>query len=270
MPDILTPVREALDTARAPLDIFLRDDDAGWDDARLIALLEATARAGVAIDLAAIPLAIGDTLARELRARIDETPGRIGMHQHGYAHSNHEAEGRSCEFGPARDTAAQRQDLLSGRARLQQHFGERLDALFTPPWNRCSPHTPALLAELGYAALSRDRGATPQRALPELPVDVDWCRQQRSGGPGAIAQALACAIRARSADGRPLGLMLHHAQMDDGELALLERWLAALANHPLARWRSMRALQAKAVKNFRDAWRRDAPEVTGPPPQVLC
>ncbi|MEO5658853.1 MAG: hypothetical protein ABIQ90_03510, partial [Polaromonas sp.] len=42
--------------------------------------------------------------------------------------------------------------------------------------------------------------------------------------------------------GQPLGLMLHHAQMDDGELALLGHWLAALASHPRARWRSMRSL----------------------------
>jgi hypothetical protein len=244
MPDTLTPVRDALDAASRPLDIFLRDDDAGWDDARLIALLDAVARAGVAIDLAAIPLAVGEALACELRARIDDAPERVGVHQHGYAHTNHQTEGRSCEFGSARDATAQRQDLKDGLNRLQQHFGDRLDALFTPPWNRCTPDTPVLLAELGYAALSRDRGATAQRALAELPVDVDWCKQHRAGGPGAIADDLARAIRARSADGQPLGLMLHHAQMDDDQLVLLERWFAALARHPQVQWRTMRALQS--------------------------
>ncbi len=244
MPDALRPVRDALDAASAPLDIFLRDDDAGWNDARLIALLDVVARAGVAIDLAAIPLAIGDTLAHELRARIDDAPARVGLHQHGYDPANHQAEGRACEFGCARDATAQRQDLMDGRDRLQQHFGHRLDTLFTPPWNRCATQTPLLLAELGYVALSRDRGATPQRALPELPVDLDWCKQHRAGGPDAIAGALAHAIHARGADGQPLGLMLHHAQMDDGELALLEGWLVALASHPRAHWRLMRSLQS--------------------------
>ena len=251
MPDTLTPVREALDAANMPLDIFVRDDDAGWDDARLIALLKAVARAGVAIDLAAIPLAVGAALARELCARIDDAPEQLGLHQHGYAHTNHQTEGRSCEFGSVRDAAAQRQDLIGGRDRLQQHFGHRLDALFTPPWNRCTPYTSLLLAELGYAALSRDRGAPSQRALAELPVDVDWCKQQRSGGPVAIATALARAIRERSADGQPLGLMLHHAQMDNDELALLERWFAALVCHPQVRWRTMRSLQSAETSALR-------------------
>lgn len=248
MSDFLTPVHAALDAASAPLDIFLRDDDAGWNDARLIALLDIAARAGVAIDLAVIPLTVGDALAQELRARIDAAPELVGVHQHGYAHLNHQSEGRSAEFGAARDLNAQRRDLQHGRALLQQHFGGRLDAIFTPPWNRCAPGTPLLLAELGYTALSRDRSATPQRALPELPVDVDWCKHYRGGGPAAVAEALAQAISARSAEGQPLGLMLHHAVMNGGndeELALLEGWLIALARHPRLRWRSMRSLQQR-------------------------
>jgi hypothetical protein len=256
MSDFLTPVRAALDAASAPLDIFLRDDDAGWSDARLIALLDVAARTGVAIDLAVIPLAVGDALARELRARIDAAPGLVGVHQHGYAHINHQRDGRSGEFGLARDLGAQRLDLLQGRALLRQHFDDRLDAIFTPPWNRCAPDTPALLAELGYTALSRDRGAAPQNALPELPVDVDWSKHYRAGGPAATAEALARAISARNLDGQPLGLMLHHAVMNGGdggnsdELALLEGWLVALARHPRLRWRSMRSLQLPSVEHL--------------------
>lgn len=246
MPDGLTPVRAALDAASARLDIFVRDDDAGWNDARQIALLDVAARAGVAIDLAAIPMAVGDALAQELRARIDAAPARVGVHQHGYAHANHQSEGRSGEFGLARDLDQQRQDLLQGRARLQQHFGDRLDSLFTPPWNRCASGTPTLLAELGYTALSRDRGATPQRALPELSVDMDWCKHYRAGGPHAAADALARAINARSADGLPLGLMLHHAVMDEAELALFEGWLTVLVRHPRTHWRAMRSLLCPA------------------------
>jgi hypothetical protein len=259
MSDFLTPVRAALDAANAPLDIFLRDDDAGWNDARLIALLDVAARAGVAIDLAVIPLAIGDALARELRARIDAAPGRVGVQQHGYAHLNHQIEGRSGEFGLARDLNAQRQDLLLGRDLLQQHFDDRLDAIFTPPWNRCAPGTPLLLAELGYTTLSRDRGATPQSALPELPVDVDWSKHYRAGGPAAVADALAHAINHRSADRQPLGLMLHHAVIDEGEQALFEDLLVALASHPRLRWRSMRSLLGRAPGALHTSQRHEPP-----------
>jgi hypothetical protein len=236
MRDYLSPVLEALDATRAPLDFFLRDDDAGWDDARLIALLQTSARAGVPIDLAAIPMAVSESLARELCSRIDAMPNLIGVHQHGYAHTNHQTEGRACEFGSARNAQMQEMDLVRGRAMLLRQFGSRLDSLFTPPWNRCVPQTIAALETLGYLAISRNRGALPQHSLPELQVDIDWCKHCRAGGSIAVANALATAIRDRDADAEPLGLMLHHAVMESRELDLLESWLSALARHSRVRW----------------------------------
>ena len=56
MRDGLSPVIALLDAlARRRSTLFLRDDDAGWDDARLLALLDTMARAGVPIDLAVDP-----------------------------------------------------------------------------------------------------------------------------------------------------------------------------------------------------------------------
>lgn len=237
----------ALDAAPAPVDFFLRDDDTGWDDASLFALLDCTGTAGVPLDLAVIPQATGVALATALRARQAAAPRLIGLHQHGFAHTNHETTERKCEFGPSRALDAQRADLAAGRALLLERFGEQLDPIFTPPWNRCSPGTPALLAELGFAALSRSRGAPAQQALPELPVDVDWCKHQRlsreQGEPEGprVAQALA----QRVAAGGPVGLMLHHAAMDAADLSLLGELLPLTAHHPRVSWWPMRELLAR-------------------------
>lgn len=247
----------ALDAARSPVDIFLRDDDAGWDDARLLALLDCVDQARVPIDLAVIPRACGALLARELHARMDAAPGSVGVHQHGLAHANHESVERKCEFGSARGIDQQRRDLCDGRARLRDLFGSRLEAIFTPPWNRCSPGTADLLAELGYAALSRDRGAPAQRALPELPVDVDWCKErrlaaQRGEDAGTrIGFALARQILAVQS----VGLMLHHADMDAQDLLALSALLAASLRHPRARWISMGELLR--VRNGKHLRQRD-------------
>lgn len=244
MNDALHPLQRALDTlaaANAQRTLFIRDDDAGWDDARLLRLLDTTGAAGVPIDLATIPLALGAPLAQALCARHDAAPALLGVHQHGTAHTNHQTEGRSAEFGTARDADAQRADLQHGRQVLQQHLGARLDPIFTPPWNRCAAHTPALLAELGLAALSRDRGAAPQQAMPELPVDLDWTKLHRAGGPAAVAQAWADRLLA-PAPATPLGLMLHHAVMNDAEFGVLGRALRLLAAHPAVHCRPMRQL----------------------------
>jgi hypothetical protein len=235
----------ALDQAPQPVDFFLRDDDAGWDDAALHRLLDVTVAAGVPIDLAVIPQSVTPRLACELMHRQDEAPGLIGLHQHGFAHLNHEVNGRRCEFGDARAPALQRADLSTGRDILLSLFGDRLDPIFTPPWNRCSVGTPTLLADLGFCAMSRSRSAAPQSALPELPVDVDWCKHEREAADQAhddaatrIAQALAQRVRA----GGPVGLMLHHAAMDARSLDRLAALLPALKAHPRLRCRRMRDL----------------------------
>jgi hypothetical protein len=240
MRHLLMPVLDALP---ARVDVFIRDDDAGWNDAQLLTLLDLTRRCGVPIDLAAIPGAMSRGLARELRKRMAAAPGRLGVHQHGSTHLNHENEGRKCEFGASRSAAQQRDDLARGQAQLGEHFGDLLLPVFTPPWNRCADDTPALLAELGFAALSRDRGARPaQRALQEIAVDVDWSKHLRDGGAFILAAALARALRDRAADGQPLGLMLHHAVMNGEEMLLLTDLLETLTGHPQVRWRAMRDL----------------------------
>jgi hypothetical protein len=235
----------ALDAARAPVSFFLRDDDGGWDDTALFALLDHTERAGVPIDLALIPQASGAALATSLGMRAAAAPGLIGLHQHGCAHTNHESTGRKCEFGDARPVAAQRNDLRAGRDRLRDRFGARLDAIFTPPWNRCSAATPALLVELGFEMLSRSRGAPAQHALCEVPVDVDWCKERRvalqHGDDGL--ERIALALAQRVAAGGPVGLMLHHAEMNVHDRALLDTLLGATRSHPRAHWQPMRDLR---------------------------
>lgn len=244
----LTALEIALDAAVAPVRFFIRDDDAGWSDESLFRLLDCVSGAGVPIDLAVIPQACDIKLACELSRRMDAAPGRVGVHQHGFSHTNHEMTDRKCEFGGARDIADKRRDLVIGRERLRALFGDRLDPVFTPPWNRCSPAMPALLAELGFAALSRDSGARPQNALPEIPVDVDWCKQrrialQRGEDDGdRMAREVALCVRAGSGT---LGLMLHHAEMDQRDLLLLETLIAATSGHPKVQW----ALMAEVLRD---------------------
>ena len=198
------------------------------------------------IDLAVIPSAMTASTAQVLAARYDQAPQLLGLHQHGHAHLNHEAEGRRCEFGPSRSAGQQGDDLAVGRARLQLHFGARIDPIFTPPWNRCTGVTATVLRELGYAVLSRDRCARPETTMPELPIDIDWSRAWRQGGEMQLGAVVQRALQAREADGQPLGLMLHHAAMSPDEQRCLSRWLEALGHHPRLRWRPMRELLHRA------------------------
>lgn len=232
MSDWLDPVARALDERRYPLDVFVRDDDAGWADDRLTALLDVFADRAFPIDLAVIPTAVRPPLVEELLQRLSQG-APIGLHQHGFMHANHEVQGRACEFGPARSPEAQRDDILAGRRILSEQFGDRLDPVFTPPWNRCAGITGRILRECGFTAISRDvsAGLMETEGLIEQPIRVDWFAKKAGVplSPGQWADALAAEIE--RVEG-PLGLMLHHAPMDAGAMHRCDALLQLLSAHP--------------------------------------
>jgi hypothetical protein len=200
-----------------PVDVFFRDDDAGWADERLLELIDRFSDHALPLDLAVIPAELSSRLAVELLAR------HAGLHQHGYAHTNHEPDGRQCEFGASRDRDAQRADIAAGRDRLRALLGDRLDPFFTPPWNRCTRDTGECLVELGFTLLSREHRAEPLGLLPELPVHLDVARLS--------PEELDTRFAGHMADGGPIGVMFHHAVMEPEDMARLDHLLGLLAGH---------------------------------------
>jgi peptidoglycan/xylan/chitin deacetylase (PgdA/CDA1 family) len=221
----LDPLRTALDGAGARVPVFFRDDDAGWRDDRLRELLDRFQSHGLPVDVAAIPQALGPGMARELVAR------GVAVHQHGLAHANHEREGRKFEFGPSRSYDEQRRDIEAGRALLRERLDGRLEPIFTPPWNRCTRDTALCLADLGFEVLSRESRAEPLGVLRELPVSLDFVRL----APDELARRFAAAVP-------PVGVMFHHAEMDDAAMGRAGELLALLAEHERAVARPMMAL----------------------------
>ena len=237
----LDPVHRALDEVATPSAFFFRDDDAGWADDHLHALLDLFQKTDVPVDVAVIPQALSPATATALAARAGERRQGIRLHMHGFAHENHEPTGKKCEFGTARESATQRRDLEAGRHRLRELLGECVDPIFTPPWNRCTSTTAQLLVELGFRALSRDAGET-RFAIPgliEIPVRLDWQRRGDDGIAG-VATRLAAAIRSVA----PVGVMLHHALLDRDERGLLGELLMLVRGHASARCWTMADLVA--------------------------
>jgi len=230
----LDPLRAVLDASDRPVQFFVRDDDAGWDDDALERLLDVFEPHGLPLDVAAIPAAMTPRTVDLLTAR--RTTGRndVTVHQHGLAHVNHEPEGRKCEFGASRSEGQQAEDAAAGRALLRELVGD-VPPVFTPPWNRCAPWTAQVLRELGFEVLSRDltAGVAGVAGLVELPVTVDWFAKRKGtrvdrGGRGELL-----ADSARQ-PGRPVGVMLHHEVMSDQDMVDVGTLLALLAAHPSA------------------------------------
>jgi hypothetical protein len=229
-PGWLDPVRAALDGLDSPCTFFFRDDDAGWADERLFALLRRFENRGLRADVAVIPAEVTPALGRRLCATALATGTRL--HQHGLSHTNHEVEGRKCEFGSTRAADVLAADIADGRDLMLAIFGDLVDPVFTPPWNRCRPETGDALVAAGLEVLSRDVTAPrlDRPDLVEVAVSVDWFGK-RKGIPLTRGE-LAAQIAEQVGTADPVGVMLHHAVTDDDELARVDELLDLVAAHP--------------------------------------
>ena len=198
----LDPLRTVLAEREEPVRFFFRDDDAGWHDEALEELLDVFELHEVPVDVAAIPVAMTARTATLIAARQSSGRNDITVHQHGFAHVNHEPEGRKCEFGASRSPEQQRDDIARGRDELSALLGD-LPAVFTPPWNRCAPWTAQVLHDLGFAVLSRDLSAGRPR-----PFGAARCRTTRpcrSSGSRCSRRVLACSPVAAPSAARVVG-----------------------------------------------------------------
>jgi len=119
-------------------------------------------------------------------------------------------------------------DLLRGRDRLVERMGADFFPAFTPPWNRCSRDCLAMLAENGYKAISRSRGARPEAPsdLPDICIDVDLHTRKEDDAEKAWA-----GIRTEFAQGirsGRCGVMIHHQRMTDSAFGFLDDLLMVL------------------------------------------
>jgi len=250
IPDWLMPVHDALDKLADPACLFFRDDDCGWGNDRLLLLLDIFADFDLPVDLAAIPAALNSAFAQKLSRRMAAHPERLRIHQHGYAHLNHEPAGKKCEFGPARDYLSQHSDIEKGQRCLAELLGTAPDPIFTPPWNRCTAVTARCLAELGFQMLSRHSDAIPFEVsgVCEMPISVDWFAHHKKVRLDRMEWGKLLAAKLESE--APVGIMLHHAVMDVEEMQGLAQLLSVLSRHANARCHTMRALAAAEITHL--------------------
>ena len=223
--------------------LFLRDDDIDSDESTLRTLCDITISHGIPLNLEVIPGRLTPETIRFLKnlKRID--PSLIGLDQHGWCHTNHEKEGRKCEFGISRSFEEQLKDISAGKATLEEALGERFFPAFTPPWNRMTEDTCRVLDELGFLVLSKDRGKHPVTGyrFREISTTLDlyqWQSGATMKAPEAIAQALTIQFNELEA----IGLLLHHKVMDEEAFSFLNALLKLLRAYPCVQFHTFQTL----------------------------
>lgn len=224
-------IRASLENAGSggqPPRVFFRADDIAVADERFSRLMRLFAARRMPLCLALVPGWLDSAGWKKMQEY--GPAGRLWCwHQHGWNHTNHEPEGKKCEFGESRDRAAIHADLRRGRDHLRRLLGDLFLPVFTPPWNRCSITTLEALAELGFHAVSRFNNARPSAfgIIPDLAVNVDLHTRKEADfrqGWQLLLEELTAAARSGC-----IGFMLHHQRMNDAAFDFLDILLAELA-----------------------------------------
>lgn len=223
---------------QTPIRVFFRNDDGGWADRRLQELANEFVRQELPLDIAVIPEALSEQ-SIELISEILNASDKIAIHQHGFAHTNHQLSGRSCEFGSDRNYQQQHRDIAAGQKILAAAFSSQLTPIFTPPWNRCTSDTTAALKLLGVEYLSRIAGSDPiASTLPELPVAIDWLKKRKRVRLNT-AELIEYICGLLNTDEQVVGVMLHHEHMDQDNRHLLRQFIKVLRESQMVSFHSM-------------------------------
>jgi len=220
-------------------DFWWRDDDAATPTPPLRRLLSLSAKSGVPLALAVIPLGAVPELFAEMSACVL---------MHGTDHCNRAASGaKKTEFPEAEAEDAALARLASGRARLAALAGPAFVPALAPPWNRFKQSLVPKLAEVGLRGLSR---YGPRAAGDVLEVNthvdiIDWRGSRGFCGEAAALELALTHLAARrtgKADAaEPTGLLTHHAVHDAGAWDFLDDFFDRTRRLG-ARWQEAAAL----------------------------
>ena len=231
------------------LQLFLRDDDVDEDEDSLKHLLDLALARGVPMNLEIIPGRLTPACTAILKNALRADHTLLSLNQHGWMHSNHEVEGRKCEFGASRSFTQQLNDIARGKAILASTFEDLFYPAFTPPWNRCTKDTYQALDELGFQVLSKDRGkeCVTEHRFTEVSTTLDlytWKAGARMKTPDEIVHALIGQLNELPV----VGLLLHHKVMTGEAFRFLDQILCELMRHSMVRFHTFQTLSPFTVE----------------------
>ena len=221
--------------------LWWRDDDAQTASAELDWMLDLAQKYDAPLNLAVIPRGLNETLTHRLQSLATVT-----VLQHGFSHDNYApADEKKMELGAHRPAAAVHQELANGFNILHDTFGAQFLPVLVPPWNRIATPLLAGLAQTGFGYLStfapRAEVETVGLRTVNTHVDIiDWKKNKSFIGAHRASEAMVAHLKGRRLghfDGyEPTGLLTHHLVHDDGCRKFLAHLLAALDEHPAAKW----------------------------------
>ena len=199
------------------------------------------------ISFGIIPAALTKNVGNFLNSVKRSHPELIELHQHGWAHINHEGDRGEGEFGPARSYDQQREDLQRGRDTLEQSFGDGFFPAFSPPWNVYSAGTIRALKELSFEVLSAgsDDFGVNGGGIQHYPSTLDLTNWGAVGRLQTRRDLFVRIVALLTKVRGPVGLLSHHRRMAPEEFKILESLLLRLTQTDQVVFHTFESLEMK-------------------------
>lgn len=237
-------LHDLLQNSHTETSVFFRADDAGRITGNYLKLIELFNTYAIPLNIAVVPEWLTPEALNTMLEPCKRNNKLFRFHQHGWSHQNHEQYGKKSEFGPARSQQDIRTELTKGKAYLEKGFADNWDAVFTPPWNRCSEETIAILAECKFQGISRDLPAPERNSLKEISVCVDLHTIKSPTETAGWDKLFGSLKKGLQSD--CCGIMIHHDKMDTKAFDFLELLLKEINNHDTLKTVSFKQILNKA------------------------
>jgi len=225
------------------LPFWWRDDDAIAPTAQFETLITIATELNIPCHLAVIPKFATKALAKRV-----STTGHIIPTVHGWAHKNHAPhDQKKAEFGATRLIEDCATDAIQSLQKLQDLFGDQLQPLFVPPWNRINPDLGQHLVAIGYDALSTDGPRKSRLAAPNLiqintHLDpISWRGDRSLVSPEALISQTIKLMQdrrlGRTDNTEPFGFLTHHLVHDAAIWAFVKQFLTIMLMGPIKPFR---------------------------------
>jgi len=229
------PLKRELDrwkVAGQRIAFWFRDDDAITITPELERLLDFQQAYSLPIAIAVIPQQADPQLSQIIQERPE-----LSVLQHGWSHTNYAAKGEwYSEFPAGRPAAEVSGNLNSGKILLEKLFGHQFIFGFVPPWNHFASEYLPLLKNYQFVSGRDYTVARDWRRLPSIPADVDvlrWTPAPHFRGTKRLIREVCGQLRARRKENRkdPVGILLHHLNMDDASWEFMNSLAGVLHGH---------------------------------------
>ncbi len=163
--------------------IFIRNDDVATLEPRFQFFFKAAFEREIPIVHAVIPGKMDPALVAFLLRYKQERPDLIDIVQHGWMHTNHAVQtGAKYEFGQARHSQYQEEDIHQGLQRMEEAFGKCWTSAFVPPYHGYNEQTLRILEGKGFQIFSANYGGLASHRMKNCPTHIsftDYVRGQK-------------------------------------------------------------------------------------------